>query len=355
MRVPAVVAAGDRGAAKAIAGESKAYLCVGERTLVADAVAVLQRVPEVSEVYVVGDAARLLKVLGDDESLRRELRKPLTVVPQFRNLYENAWETYRRLLPGAGPAGRDPVSPADREQAVLYLSADLPFATAEEISAFVRQGAAAGVDYALGLVTEESMEAFYPEPGKPGIRMAYFNVREGRMRQSNLHLVKPAKLGNRHYVEEMYENRYQRQLGPILRLAWRILFREGGGFPVLFAYALMHLAGFFDRRGWRRLSDRLRGYLTLERVGGYCGRLLDTNYRFIVTEGGGCAVDIDNEEDLEIARLRCAEWRAAQEERVRRIYGALPLPERTGEPVEPRLLASGDTPEARRLSAGGPP
>lgn len=333
MRVPAVVAAGDRGAAKAIRGESKAYLAVGERTLVADAVAVLQRVPEVSEVMVVGNAERLAKVLGEDASLRAELSKPLTVVPQFRNLYENAWETYRRLLPGAPPEGRDPATPADEDLPVLYLSADLPFATAQEISAFVRQSLAAGVEYALGLVTEESMEGFYPEPGKPGIKMAYFNVREGRLRQSNLHLVKPAKLGNRHLVEDMYENRYQRQLGPILRTAWRILGRQGGGLAVLGAFARMHLAGLLDRWGWRRTADALRRSLDLERVGGYCGRLLDTDFRFIVTEGGGCAVDIDNDEDFEIARQRWAEWSAAQAARAERVYGPLPLPERAGPPA----------------------
>jgi hypothetical protein len=344
MQVPAVVAAGDRGAAKAIRGESKAYLAVGERSLVADAVAVLQRVPEVSEVMVVGDAERLAKVLGEDAALRAELRKPLTIVPQFRNLYENAWETYRRLLPGAPPEGRDPATPADAEQPVLYLSADLPFATAQEISAFVRQSLASGVDYALGLVTEEAMEGFYPEPEKPGIRMAYFNVREGRVRQSNLHLVRPAKLGNRHYVEEMYENRYQRQLGSVLRIGWRILGRRGGGFPVLLSFLLMHLAGLLDRWGFRRLADRLRGHLDLARVGGYCGRLLDTTFRFIVTEAGGCAVDIDNDEDFEIARQRFREWRAAQEARAERLYGPLPLPERAGVAAPELRIAQGGEP-----------
>ena len=88
--------------------------------------------------------------------------KPLHLVPQFRNLYENAWETYRRLLPGAGPEGRDPQSEADLDQRVLYLSADLPFATPQEVSAFVRQGDAMGCDYALGLSTEEAMRDFYP-------------------------------------------------------------------------------------------------------------------------------------------------------------------------------------------------
>ncbi len=341
MQVPAVVAAGDRGAAKAIHGESKAYLAVGERTLVADIVAVLQRVPEVSEVWVVGDAARLTDALGG-ESLRRELVKPLTVIPQFRNLYENTWEAYRRALPGAGPEGRDPTGTADRELPVLYLSADLPFATAQEISAFVRQSLAAGGDYALGLVTEEAMQGFYPEAGQPGIRMAYFNLRQGRVRQSNLHLVKPAKLGHRHYIEEMYRHRYQRELGHVLALAWRLMTSEGGGFAVLASFALMHLAGLLDRHGFRRSADRLRARLDLGRIAGYCGRLLATDFRFIVTEAGGCAVDIDNEEDLETARRRYAEWRARQEERAQRIYGPLPLPPRAGAAAPLRVAAGGE-------------
>src|SRR5690606_11908696 len=160
--VPAVVAAGDRRAARAVHGESKPYLMLAGRPLVAHVVEALQAVPEVSEVWVVGDSARLDRVFADPAE-QKALRKPLHVVEQFRNLYENAWETYRRLLPGAGPEGRDPADPGDEEIAVLYLSADLPFATPEEISAFVRQSLAADCDYALGLCTEESMTGFYPE------------------------------------------------------------------------------------------------------------------------------------------------------------------------------------------------
>ena len=181
MRVPAVVAAGDRGAAKAIRGESKAYLSVGERPLVCDSVLVLQRVPEVSEVMVVGDAVRLEKTLSDP-AVRDQLVKPLTIVPQFRNLYENAWETYRRLLPGAGPTGRDPASPPTPSWRCSTFAGTV--ATAQEISAFVRQSAATGADYALGLVTEESMEALLPTADQPGIKMAYFNLVQGRFRQN---------------------------------------------------------------------------------------------------------------------------------------------------------------------------
>lgn len=324
MPVPAVVAAGDRRAARAIHGESKPYVQLAGRPLVAHVVELLQAVPEVAEVWVVGDAARLERVFAEPAE-RKLLRKPLHVVPQFRNLYENAWETYRRLLPGAGPEGRDPAGPADEDTFVLYLSADLPFATPEEISAFVRQTLAAGCDYGLGLCTEESMVDFYPEaPGAPGIRMAYFNLREGRFRQNNLHLVRPARLGNRRYVEDMYEHRYQKQFGQMLALGWRLMRIEEGGPAILYYFVLMHLAGIADRRGWRRLADWLRNRIPIARVEKGCSSLLRTRFRFVVTEGGGCAVDLDNEEDYDAAKACYGRWHERQRARVSRVYGALP-------------------------------
>jgi hypothetical protein len=327
MGIAAIVAAGDRRAAKAVRGDSKPYLELNGLPLVAHVVLALQQVPEVSEVWVVGNAARLEEVLGRP-STRQALTKPLHVVPQFRNLFENAWETYRRLLPGAGPEGRDP-APADADQPVLFLSADLPFATPQEISVFIRRGLALGCDYALGLCTEESMSDFYPEtPGGPGIRMAYFNLREGRFRQSNLHLVKPARLGNRHYVEELYEHRYQRDITEMIKLGWTLLRVEGGGLAVIYYYALMHLAGIADRLGWRRFADWLRYRIPMPRIERGCSTLLRTDFRFVVTEGGGCAVDIDNEADYEAASRLWDGWRARQLARVESLYGPIALPER---------------------------
>jgi hypothetical protein len=313
MTIPAVLAAGDRGAARPIYGESKAYLEIDHRPLVAHVVSMLQRVPEVSEVWVVGDAERLQEALGR-EDLRRELRKPLHVAAQRGNLYENVWHAYRLLLPGAGSEGRDP-GPSDLDRRVLYLSADIPFATPEEVSAFVRRGIALDCDYALGLVTEESMEGFYPTPARPGIRMAYFNLREGRFRQSNLHLVRPARIKNRLYIEEMYRQRHQRELGPILRLAWRLLTSERGGLALVLYYCLMHAAGLANRHGLRRTADLVRRWIPTPRIEQGVSRLLGARFHLVVTEVGGCAVDVDNEHDFEVARERYAEWTKAQRER----------------------------------------
>jgi hypothetical protein len=328
MSIPAIVVAGDLRAAKAIYGESKAYLEVASQPLVCHAVEVLQAVPEVSCVWVVGNAERLETVLGG--SFRAGLSKPLHIVPQFRNLFENGWETYRRLLPGAPPEGRDPAGD-DLDQQVLFLPTDIPFATPQEISEFVRRSLDTGADYVMGLVTEESMQPFYPVAvGEPGIRMAYFNLREGRVRQSNLHVIRPGRIGNRHYIEEMYEHRYQREFGNIAALAWRLLVSERGGFTVVWYYGLMHLASIADRRGWKGLADRVRQWIPTARIEKGVSALLRSSFRLVVTEAGGCGVDVDNEHDLEVARLRYDEWRAQQHERAEKLYGPPALPERAG-------------------------
>ena len=151
-------------------------------------------------------------------------------------------------------------------------------------------------------------------------------VREGRFRQSNLHLVKPALLGNRQYVEEMYEHRYQKQIGNIISLAWRIFWRQGGGLRLVGYYAMIHAAAVADRWGWLRLADLLRRWIDISRVEEAVGGLLQTHFRFVTTEVGGCAVDIDNEEDYLTAKLRYREWWRQQEETAERLHGPLPLP-----------------------------
>jgi len=329
IQVPAIVAAGDGKAAKAIHGESKVYLEVAGQPMVARAVLALQRVPEVPEVWVVGNAERLEEVLTR-EDVRSRLTKPLFIVPQYANLLSNAWQTYRRMLPGAGPAGRDPVDDRERDMRVLYLSADLPFVVPEELSAFLAAAAELDADYVLGLSTEQSMTPFYGDRGRPGIEMAYFHTAEGRVRQNNLHLVRPGRLGNRQAVEDMYEHRYQKQLGQMLGLAWRILINEGGGARMVFYYGLMHLALLLDRVGLRGVADRVQQWIPLAKIDRACSSLLRARFRLVVMDLGGCAIDIDNEHDLEVARARFDDWIGSLRGQVERLGLARRVAAETG-------------------------
>jgi hypothetical protein len=124
----------------------------------------------------------------------------------------------------------------------------------------------------------------------------------------------------------MYEHRHQKEFGQIAGLAWRLLRSERGGFAVVGYYGLMHVAGALDRRGYRRLANRVRRWIPMGRIERGIGSLLRASFEFVVTEGGGCAVDIDNEHDYDIAVKRYDEWRKTQRARVEQLYGPLPLP-----------------------------
>jgi len=210
---------------------------------------------------------------------------------------------------------------------VLYLSSDLAFPTAAEISEFVRRSLALDCDYAVGLTTEAALRDFAPpEPGEPGLEFASFNLREGRYRQSNLHFARPARIGNRHYIEDMYEHRYQKEFGNIVKLAGTILRSETGGLRILFLYLLIHLAGVANRNGLRGLANRIRRFVPMASVERSISALLRTRYRFVVTEAGGCAVDIDNDHEYEVASRRFDEWSAAQARKAEQLYGGKALP-----------------------------
>jgi hypothetical protein len=327
--IPAIVMAGDRGAAKAIHGESKVYLEVAGLPMVARIVMTLQFVAEVDEVWVVGDSKRLEAVFSQPQ-IRDHIHKPFTITEQHANLYENAWETFKRTLPGAGPEGRTPEGD-DLDAEVVYLSGDLPFATPQEISRFILDGRATGADYTLGLANENSLVAYRQVDAEgEGLDVAFFNLRDGRLRQNNLHLAKPARILGRQYVQEMYQHRHMREFGNMIGLGTKLLFKEGG-IAILFFYFIMHFGGLADRKGWKRMAGMISRGISLKRNEWGISKLLKCHFRFVVSELGGCAIDVDTEEEYDQVQKNFDKWTAHEQERAEALWG----------PVPP-ILASGD-------------
>ena len=64
-RVQAILLAGDRGHARAVKGRSKAFVEVAGRPMIVHVMEALLHTPEISEVYVVGDAIRLEKIIAE--------------------------------------------------------------------------------------------------------------------------------------------------------------------------------------------------------------------------------------------------------------------------------------------------
>lgn len=350
MDVSAIVTAGDTRAAKTVYGESKVFLEVAGRPMVARLVVTLQSVPEVSEVWVVGNRERLERVFSES-SLQAEISKPLFIVEQHRNLMENCWETYRRVLSRDPETGRDPVGD-ELDLPVIFLSGDLPFATPQEISVFIQRSVETDCDYAVGLVTEESLQAFRPSaPGETGIEVAYFNLSEGRLRQSNLHYAKPARLGNRDRIEEMYEHRHQKEFWNMAVMAWKLFWSGSAGPIIVLLYCVMHLAGLMDRWNLRWMADRLRAFVNLSLNERIISGVLDTRFRFVITEAGGCAIDVDTEQEYDAVREHFDEWSKAQQARADSLYGPLPLASIAGSDDESSGPAAASPPAAAREDA----
>ena len=154
--------------------------------------------------------------------------------------------------------------------------------------------------------------------------MAYFNLRDGRFRQNNMHYARPGRIGRRDRIEEMYEMRHQRRFWNMFTLAVRLLMSRVGGLKIAMLFGVMHLAGIADRNGYDRLARVLSRLVTLEINRETIGKILDTRFAFAVTESGGCALDIDTEEEYDAVCARYSRWVVEQAARSRALHGPLP-------------------------------
>ena len=323
--IQAVLMAGDRGASRAIRGASKPYLRVGGKPMVVHVLEALLHTPEVSEVFVVGDPKRLAETLAEfgASRLTTQSGKPVHVVPQRRSLYENVWHAFLRALPAPPRGASGQFEDPDPDHAILAVPCDIPLVVPEELSEFLEQALAIEADYVVGLTPAEAMLPFAGTEDADGIEMACFNLAEGRYRQNNLHYVKPLRLENRHYVQDVYESRYQKEWGNTLRLSLKILFHEFRNLGVLFFYAVMLLAGWFDRKGRKRMADFVRGFVSLRRAERSLSDLIRGRLVTVVTGLGGAALDVDNEADLAVLEKRLGEWKAMQIRRARSLRASI--------------------------------
>jgi CTP:molybdopterin cytidylyltransferase MocA len=315
--VKAVLLAGHGRASRAVQGGNKAFARVGGKPMVVHVLEALLHTACVGEVFLVGPTAALETLLAEYGclALASARSKPLHLVPERSSLYENIWFAFLRTLPLGDP---DP----DPDQAILVVPSDIPLLVPEEVEDFLRKARATGADYVLGLSPDLALARFAPSADAPGIEMACFNLLEGRFRQNNLHYVKPLRMGNRVYIEEMYENRYQKEIASQLRLAWRIVRRELRNLWVVWFYGLMHLAGILDRNGYARAAAWVRRFVPLGTVERGIGALLRTEFRTVSTELGGAAIDVDNDTDLLVADKMIEVWKAQQMRAVLRGAGA---------------------------------
>ncbi len=308
-----IVTAGDRQGSCPVLGENKAFLPIAGVPVIHYVLSAIERTRCTARIFVIGDKARLESVLAVPNTPWQGSR-PLVLLEQKNTLYANVWHAFLRTLPDYTP-GMDwrvyTGTPAENK-AVLVVSCDIPLAIPFEIDAFVEACDLSRYDYCLGVSTESTLRAYYPQADRPGIQMAYFTMRDFYARQNNLHLVKPLRFGNRHYIQEMYDLRYQREWYNILKLCWELWRAKDVSWRTPWCLCCLHIAGIAHRHGWRQGSFFRPFFRDPTMVMSLMSQLLRTRFTMVETPYGGCALDVDNAEHYEAIGTNFSSWIAYQ-------------------------------------------
>ncbi len=317
----AVVLAGDRDAYKPVCEENKALLEIEGVPVICRVIAALQRCRYVTRIFVVGPKARIGQALERAESVAKG-PKEIILLEQGHSLLENGWNAFLETLsPGktdGKPLPEEALRVRYEGRVALFLAADMPLLTHYELEEFIEGCDMRRYDYVAGTTPEEALKPYYPQRGRPGIRMAYFHFKDSKERQNNLHMIRVFRVVNTRYAELMYRFRHQRKWQNIL-----LLFRESLRLPeltpgMLFRFCLLHACRFLGRTPWIPLNRLWRGFLDKGRLEEDIGALLQTRFAMATTTYGGAAMDVDDKEQFSAIGSQFSRWCAFQEELHRR-------------------------------------
>lgn len=321
-RFDVIIAAGNRRASRSVLGANKIMLPVAGAPIITHVLSAVERADCIDRIFVVGDVKELEQALANRNSPFQGLR-PLHLIEQYHTFYENVWEGFLHTLPDYDPeAGWQVyVNRPEADKAALFTSADIPLATPQEIEAFVAGCDLSRFDYFLGVTSRSVLQAYYPRQNRPGIRMSYFTLRGLRIRQNNLHLVKPFRIGNRFYIEKMYEYRYQKEWHNIAKLCWELFGRQRSSWRFIGAFLRLHAARLLTRYGLGAYRPAQPIFVDRQAVCELLSQLLDTRFDIVNTPYGGCTLDIDNAEHYAAICANFTAWLSHQVSMDRELKG----------------------------------
>ena len=317
----------------------KAFLAIQGKCVISYVIEALQKAQSVRSITIIGPKKEILEHMETD-GINSDRPKPIQVLEQKRNLYENVWHGFLSTLPEEWPEQELENSPY-RDKAVLVVPCDSPLITPHEIDYFVQSSDLENYDQVLGMTPEEGLRAFYPEPGKPGIQMAYLHLKEQRYRINNLHLVKPIRIGNRHHIQQMYHYRYQRNFKNVILFGWEIIGKDKKGRYRFYIGLLLGL--FFSWLNIQFLVRFFRSWVPKRGLEDCISNIMDTRFMGLESPFPGAALDIDNARDYEAIKLRFKEW----QDTLNQLADLHPLPVTRRDPAQWPVTAS-----SRKSSSG---
>ena len=337
----ALLVAGEGKDSYKVHHQHKAFLQIKGKCVISYVIEALQGAKSVRSITITGPRDAILKHL-DADGIDRNSPKPIHILEQKQNLYENVWHSFLHTLPEEVPEKELENSPY-RDRTVLVVPCDSPLITSHEIDYFILNSDLEKYDLITGLTPEKSLMPFYPEPGKPGVQMAYLHLKEHRYRINNLHLVKPIRIGNRHYVQNMYQYRYQRNFKNVVLFGWEIIGKDKKS---RYRYYIGLLLGlFFSWMNVKPLVRFFRSWVPKQGLEECISNIMNTRFIGLESPLPGAALDIDNAQDYEAIKLRLHDWQAY----MHRLSDLYPLP-LTRRNTAPRTVKT-----ASRKSSSGIP
>ena len=296
-----VLVAGEEKSSYKVYHQNKAFLTLQGKCVILYVIQALQQVKSIGDIYIVGLKDKLDQVLYSSR-IDREFPKRIHVVQQKANLYENVWQTFLQSQQ-VEVKNTDP----HRDKAILIVPCDAPLLTPHEVEYFISNADMNRYDYVLGLVSREKLRPFYPQEGKPGIKMAYLHINEDSFRINNLHLVKPLRIENREYIQKMYQYRYQRNFKNLVLFSLSVFGKDKTKHYK--NYIGLQLCLFFGGLGLEFVVNFLRKLNPKKELEETISNIMNTRFSALEVPFPGAALDIDNAKDYEAMKIRFDEWR----------------------------------------------
>lgn len=284
---------------------NKTFIKIKGRCLFAHVLNALLHAGRIKRIYIVGPKQAVEKELAADAGLPLS-RKPVTVIPESRNLIDNMFNAFTASIEGYHP-GEELNNAALLEQAIFGVAGDCPLILPEEVDQFLERCDLSRYDYFVGMTSEDTLEKFYARPGHRGIQLIYTPFAEGLLRINNLHLAKPFRIAHRNELHEMYRLRHLREIMNILKFGYG-LSKRGLTVEEWRVWAKMFTAIKARRMGFTRLAESLRRRSPMDVVVGAVDKILGTRSTVVLTTYGGAALDVDRPSNAPLFETYFDEW-----------------------------------------------
>lgn len=304
----AILLAGDRHAGRPLHGVNKAFLLLEGTPLLVHVLAALDRARCIESIYVVGPKKPIMDAIEKALPCCFLFPKKIKVLEQKESLIDNICHAYDCSVEQAGQEKGGAASSSLTRPPALFLPADIPLVTAEEIDAFVTDADMNKYDYCLGVTSAAHLKQFYPAPQSPGIRMSYLYLRDQIYRINNLHIARFCSLEAGALIQTIYNHRYQNNVLNRFMMVLALL-KAARTTACLSLYMRAQIATLCARFEFHRLATPFRHALILPEIEREFSSLFQMRFKAVEVNIGGAALDIDNEETYKTISLVFSKWR----------------------------------------------